>query len=79
MSVVEAACVELVSVSADVGVGATLIPVVCSWALAIDEMLASRRQTAACCLFRPFAISCAVLDLASSVAMCPDGFLCCCQ
>lgn len=41
-SVVEkAGCAELASVLADVDVGATLIPVVCSWALLKDDTLVS--------------------------------------
>lgn len=58
-SVVElAGCVELASVLAGVDVGATLIPVVCSWALLNDNSLASNiKVTANCCLLRRFAMA----------------------
>ena len=65
-SVVElAGCVELASVLPDVDVAATLIPVVCSWALLNDDPLASSiRNAAHCCLLRRFAMT--ALERASS-------------
>lgn len=61
----EAGCVELASVLVDVDVGATVVPVVCSWALLKDDTIASSiKQAANCCLLRRFAM--AVLGTASS-------------
>ena len=49
----------------DVDVAATLIPVVCSWALLNDDPLASSiRNAAHCCLLRRFAMT--ALERASS-------------
>ena len=58
-SVVEDAdCVELASVLVAVGVGTTLMPVVCSWALPNDEPPASSiKQVAKWHPARPFAMA----------------------